>query len=103
MFLNLIKWLWYVNPYLLSVFVAVLFVTWGKRTRMTILLYCMISNYDMVTSLCMKLELYLHAALWLFPYVGSYVFEFANNRNQPVGKTGGDTFPHSVNCPPPSG
>jgi len=48
MLLSLLTWLWYVNPYLQYVFTAVLFVTSGKRNRMTILLYCVISTYDMV-------------------------------------------------------
>jgi len=52
----------------------------------------------------MKLGLYLHAALRSFPYLGSYVLEFMNNQTQSVGKTEGDTFPHSF-APPlcPSG
>ena len=66
---------------------------------MMILLYCMISTYDMITSLCMKLGLCLHAAQRLLPYLGSYILEFVNNRTQPVGKTGGDTFLHSF-APP---
>jgi len=99
MFLTLIKWLWYFNLYLLYVFAAVLFITSGKRIRMTILLYCVILTYAMVTSLCMKLGLYLHAALRSFPYLGSYVLEFVNNQTQSVGKTGGDAFPHSF-APP---
>jgi len=69
---------------------------------MMILLYCTISTYDMITSLCMKLSLYLHAALWSFPYLGSYVLEFVNNRTHSVGKTGGDTFPYSFASPTPS-
>ena len=99
MFLTLIKYLCYVNPYLLYVFVAVLFVTSGKKIRMMILLYCTISTYDMITSLCMKLVLYLHAALRSFPYLGSYVLDFVNNQTQSVGKTTGHTFPHSF-APP---
>jgi len=95
MFLTLIRWLWYLNPYLLYVFVAVLFIIARKRIRMKILLYCMILTYDMIRSLCMKLGLYLHAALWSFPYLGSYVLEFVNNQTQSVGKTRGDTFPHT--------
>jgi len=47
----------------------------------------------------MKLGLYLHAALRSFPYLGSYVLEFVNNQTQSVGKTEGDTFPHSF-APP---
>jgi len=62
---------------------------------MTILLYCMILTYDMITSLCMRLVLYLHATLQLFPYLGSYLLEFVNNRNHSVRKTGKDAFPHS--------
>jgi len=99
MLLTLIKWLWYLNPYLQYVFTALLFITLGKRIRMTIFLYCMISTYDMITLLCMKLGLYLHVALRSFPYLGSYVLEFVNNRTQSVGKTGGDTFPHSFTPP----
>ena len=101
MLLTLIRWLWYLNPYLLYVFVAVLFITSGKKIRMTILLYCVISTYDMITSLCMKLGLYLHAALQSFSYLRSYVLEFVNNQTKSVGKTEGDTFPHSF-APPVS-
>jgi len=64
-----------------------------------ILLYCTMSTYDMITSMCMKLGLYFHAALWSFPYLGSYVLEFVNKQTQSVGKTEGDAFPHSF--PPP--
>jgi len=81
------------------VFAAVLFITLGKNIRMTILLYGMISTYDMITSLYIKLGLYLHVALWSFPYLGFYVLEFVNNQTLSVGKTGGDTFPHSFTPP----
>jgi len=40
--LSLIKWRWYLNPYLLYVFLVVLFIIVGKRIRMMILLNCMI-------------------------------------------------------------
>jgi len=86
MFLSLIKWLWYLNLYLLYVFPVVMFITSGKRIRVTILLYCTISTFDMITSLCVKLGLYLHATLRSFPYLGSYVLEFVNNQTQSVGK-----------------
>jgi len=99
MFLTLIKWLCYVNPYLHYVFIAMLFIITGKKTRMMILLYCMILTYDMITPLCMKLGLYLHAALQSFPYLGPYVIEFVSNQTHSVGKTEGDTFPHSF-APP---
>jgi len=69
MFLSLIRWLWFLNPYLQYVFNAVLFIIAGKKIRMMILLYCMMSTYDMITSICMKLGLYLHAALRSFPYL----------------------------------
>jgi len=99
MLLTLIRWLWYINSYLQYVFIAMLFINSGKRIGMTILLYCILSTYDMVTSLCMKLDLYLHVALRSFPYLGSYVLEFVNNRTQSMGKTGRDTFPHSLTPP----
>jgi len=99
MFLFLIRWLWLLNPYLLCLFPVVMFITSGKRIRIMILLYCMMSTYDMIASLCMKLGLYLHTALRSFPYLGSYVLEFVNNQTQSVGKTEGDTFPHSF-APP---
>jgi len=67
MLLTLIRWLRYLNSYLQYVFTAMLFIITVKRIRMMILLYCMISTYDMITSLCMKLGLYLHAALRSFP------------------------------------
>jgi len=54
MFLTLIRWLWYLNLYLLYVFIAMLFIIVGKRIRIMILLYCTISTSDMITSLCVK-------------------------------------------------
>jgi len=66
---------------------------------MMILLYCMMSTYDMIASMFMKSGLYLQAALRSFPYLGSYVLEFVNNQTQSAEKTGGDTFPHSF-APP---
>ena len=80
-------------------FIAVLFIITGKKIRMINLLYCTISTYDMITSLCMKLVLYLHAALRSFPYLGSYVLEFVNNQTQSVEKTEGYTFPDSFTPP----
>jgi len=103
MFLSVIRWLWFFNLYLHYVFTVVLFITSGKRIRMMILLYCTIPTYDMIMSLCMKLGLYLHATLRSFPYLRSYVLEFVNNQTQSVGKTGGDTFPHSFASLSPSG
>jgi len=47
----------------------------------------------------MKLGLYLHATLRSFLYVGSHVLEFVNNQTQSVGKTRGETFPHSFTPP----
>ena len=88
MLLTLIRWLWFLNPYLQYVFTAVLFIITGKKIRMINLLYCTISTYDMITSLCMKLVLYLHAALRSFPYLGSYFLEFVNNQTQSVGCSG---------------
>jgi len=99
MLLSLVTRLWYVNPYLQYVFTAVLFITSGKRIRMMILLYSIISTYDMVTSLGIKSGLCLHAALRSFPYLGCYLSEFINNRTHSVGKTGGDNFPHSFTPP----
>jgi len=77
------------------VFPAVTFITSGKRIRIMILLYSIISTYDTITSLVTKLGLYLHAALWSFPYLRSYLSEFINNRTQSMGKIRGDVFPHS--------
>jgi len=99
MFMTLIRWLWFLNPYILYVFPVVLFIILGKRMRMMILLYCTISTYDMITSLCMKLGLYLHTALRSFPYIRSYVLEFGNNQTQAVGKTRGDNFLYSFTTP----
>jgi len=77
MLLTLIRWLWFLNPYLQYVFTAVLFIIAGKKIR--ILLCCTISTYDMLTSLCMRVVLYLHEALRSFPYLRSYVLEYVNN------------------------
>jgi len=63
MLLTFITWLWYVNSYLQYIFTAVLFIIAGKQISIMILLYCRILSYDMVTSLGMKLGLYLQAAL----------------------------------------
>jgi len=98
-FLSLIRWLWFLNPYLLYLFPVVLFIIVGKRIRIMTLLYCTMSTYDIITSMCMKSGLYLHAALRSFPYLRSYVLEFVNNQTQSVGKTKGDTFLHSF-APP---
>jgi len=49
----------------------------------------------MITSLDMRLGLYLYAALQSFPYPGCHLSEFINNQTYSMGKTGGDTFPHS--------
>jgi len=95
MFLSVIRCLWFLNPHLHYVFPVVLFIITGKRIRMMILLYCMMSTYDMITSMCIKLGLYLYAALRSFPYLRFYVLEFVNNQSQLVGKTGGDTSLHS--------
>ena len=103
MFLSFIRWLWFLNPYLLYLFPVVLFIITGKRIRMMILLYCTISTYDMIASLFMKLGLCLHAALRSFPYLGSYVLDFVNNQTQSVGKTEGDTFPPSFPQAGPNG
>jgi len=81
------------------VFTVVLFITSGKRIRIMILLCCVISIYDMITSLDMKLGLYLHATLQSFPYLRCYFSEFINNQAHSVGKTRGDTFPHSFTPP----
>jgi len=99
MLLTLFRWLWFLNTYLQNVFTAMLFIITGKRIRMMILLYCTISTYDIITTLCMQLGLYLHEELQSFPYLGSYVLEFVNNQTQSVGKTEGDTFPHSFALP----
>jgi len=50
MSLSLVTWLWYINPYLLYVFPAVLFITSGKRIRNMILLLHIMSIYDMIMS-----------------------------------------------------
>jgi len=99
MLLSLVTWLWYVNPYLQYVFNVVLFVTSGKKFRIMILLYYIISIYDMIKSLGMKLGLYLHVALQSFPYLGCCLSEFINNRTKSVGKTRMDIFPHSFTPP----
>jgi len=43
----------------------------------------------------MSLGWYLYAALWSLPYLGRHISEFINNQTHSIGKTGGDTFPHS--------
>jgi len=56
-----------------------LFITSGKKIRIMILLYCIISTYDVTTSQGMKLDLYLQAALRSFPYLRYYLSELINN------------------------
>ena len=65
--------------YLLFVFPEVLFIISGKKIKITIVLYCVISTYDMRTSLGMRLGFYLYAALQSFPYVGGCLSECINN------------------------
>jgi len=77
------------------IFLAVLFIITGKRTRTVMLLYSVISIYHMMTPLGMKLGLYLCATLRSFPYLGCYLSDFIKNQTQTVGKTGGDAFPQS--------
>jgi len=103
MLLCLVTWLWYINPYLQYVFTAVLFITSGKRIRIAILLYSVISIYDMITSLGVRLGLYLYAALWSFPYLRCYLSEFINSQTHSMRKTGEDTFPQSFTPPFSSG
>jgi len=81
------------------VFPVVPFIITGKKIRIMILLYCVISIYDMVTSLGMKLGLYLHAALQSFPYLRCYLSEFINHQTHSMGKTRGDAFPDSFSPP----
>jgi len=99
MLLSLVTWLWYVNPYLWYVLTAVLFITSGKRIRITILLYCIIWIYGTITALGTKSALYLCAALWSFPYLRCYLSKFINNRTHSTRKTGGHAFPHSFTPP----
>jgi len=80
MLLSLVTRLWYVNPCFLYVFTAVLFIIAGKRMRTVILLNSVISIYDIITSVGMKLGLYLCAALWSLPYLGSCLLELINKR-----------------------
>jgi len=47
------------KSYLLYVFLVVLFITSGKRIKIMILLYCIISIYGMITSLGMRLSLFV--------------------------------------------
>jgi len=42
--------------FLLYIFPMVMFVTSGKMIRIIILVYCVISTYDMMTSLAIKLS-----------------------------------------------
>jgi len=79
MLLSLVTWLWYVRPYLLSVFPVMLFIIAGKRIRIVSLLYSTISTYDMITSLGLELGLCLCATLWSFPYLRCYLSEYINN------------------------
>jgi len=94
MLLCLVVWLGYVNPYMLYVLPEVMFITSGKRTRIMILLYRVILTYDM-TSLGMRLGLYLYAALQSFLYWGCHLSEFINNQTHSMWKTRGGIFPHS--------
>jgi len=97
--LCLVTSLWDVNHYLLYVFTVVQFIISGKKIRITILLYCIISTYAMIISLGMKLGFCLHVALQSFPYIGCCLSEFINNRAHSMGKIGGDNFPHSFSPP----
>jgi len=75
----LVIWMCYENPYLLCVFPMVLFITSGKMIRISILLYCVMSTYDMITSLAIKLSWYFYVALLSCLYLGHYLFKPINN------------------------
>jgi len=59
----LVTWLCYVNPYFLYVFLMVMFIISGKMIRIIFLLYCVISTYDMITSLVINLGWYFYTSL----------------------------------------
>ena len=89
MLVHLFTWCWYVNYYLHYVFPAVMFITSGRGIRTIILLYWVMSAYDMITSLVMRLGWYLYAALLSCLYLGRLLLEFISNCTQSMGKTGG--------------
>jgi len=86
------------KPLVGPLFAAVLFIIAGKKIRTMILLYCIISTYDMIM-LGMQLGLYLYVTLWSFPSLGCYLSEIINNRTHSMRKTGGNTYPHSFTPP----
>jgi len=75
MLLSLVTRFWYVNPYLLCVFPVALFIICGKKVRITIVLYCAISTYDMRASLGMRLGFYLCVELRSFPHLRCHLSE----------------------------
>ena len=81
--------------FLLYIFPMVMFVTSGKMIRIIILVYCVISTYDMMTSLAIKLSWYFYVALLSRLYLGRYLLEFINNCTQVMGK-GGGIFVHLI-------
>ena len=81
-----------VNPYLLYVFPVVLFITSGRGVRILIWLHCVISTYDMITSLAMRLSWYLYVALLSRLYLGRQLSELINNRAPDLWERQGGYF-----------
>ena len=100
MLVHLFTWWCYVSSYMHYVFPAVMFIiTSGRGIRTIILLYWVMSTYDRITSLVMRLSWYLYVALLLCLYLGRLLSEFISNCTQSMGKAGGDTFSHSFTSP----
>ena len=73
----------------------------GEGSGFSFLLYCVISTYDMMTSMVMSLSWYLYVALLSSPYLRWHLSELINNRTQSVGKTGVNNVSHSFISPFP--
>lgn len=95
--LGLSTWLWYLTLYILLymhyVSTAVLFFRAGREIRIALLLYCVISVYDVITSRIMGVIWDEYSVLLSCPGFGYYLWEFINNSTQPVVGTGEDDFP----------
>lgn len=93
----------HVTPHLLSVFPAVMFISFGGWAEVIILMYFVTLTYDMIDLLVMKLVWCLYSALPSPLYFGNHLLEAINNysfylfslESQPMEESSSHIFPFS--------
>lgn len=97
MLLGLFTWLWYLTLYVFQymhyVPITVLLLRAGIGIRIALLLYCVISVYNILTSRAMRAIRDVSSVLLSCHGLGYYLWKFINNHTWSVGETGKDDFP----------